>query len=177
MIVNCPYCDTPHESINSAAQHAWKTQDGHPVRDLDDAILAVVGAIDRADVPEEYRNPGEDSSVNGSPDDSVEQPPTTPDGESTTVDGGNSPGGDGTAPNGSQPVRTDGAQEVPSFDSGDPPELEDGADGCPNCGSEGEPVDVLRGRDGVSEDVVEALAAEGSRWCPDCSTAETAEVW
>lgn len=52
-VVFCPYCDHPHESVQSASHHAAKMQDEtHTVDDLHVVIVKTVRHNDRADRPE-----------------------------------------------------------------------------------------------------------------------------
>lgn len=77
----------------------------------------------------------------------------------------------------SESTATDGGpQSVPSFGDQDDQEAAEN-DECPKCGSEGELVEDLRAREDVPDKVVDVLTAAGDRWCPSCSTSETAEVW
>lgn len=70
---------------------------------------------------------------------------------------------------------TDGGRRAPPE-----PDLEDDDqddDGCPKCGDDGIPVERLRERDDVDDQVADHLEEHGGRFCPGCSTPETAEVW
>lgn len=145
MIPECPSCERPFESIQSAAMHAYKaTNETHQhLDDLDDALLAVVDHNrDDGNAPSEPS--GESLEPVGVPD-SPERSSTAPDGPSTT------------APDGPSPSR----RSPPSFDgrdAPDPPETSPDADVaddvvdddplvCPSCGADAEldPSDVQPG--------------------------------
>jgi hypothetical protein len=152
VIAECPVCERPLESMHAAAQHAWKSQDdGHAhLEDLDEATLAVV---DHNQGESTAPSPAEEPVVD---EDGPDPSPTTPDG--TVTDGG--------------------PRSPPSFATDDDvDDQDDGSDGCPQCGAEGESIQLLARREDVPDEVVAELREHGDRWCPDCSTAETAEVW
>jgi hypothetical protein len=98
VIVDCPGCGTPHESIYSAATHAWKKQDDRHAEypDLDRAIQATVDSNDLLVDAEEV-----------SPDDPDGQAPT---GEATVDD---SPTADSP---GQAPATDGGPKPIPTFD-------------------------------------------------------------
>lgn len=101
MIVNCPGCDAPHESIYSAGQHAWKSQDDDhsDYDDLDAALVAVMthnDVVDSVDpVGDDAQEDSDDAGVDDLEDspelselDTPEQPtPNTPE-QSAATDGG-----------------------------------------------------------------------------------------
>jgi hypothetical protein len=152
VIAECPACRRPLESMHAAAQHAWKSQDDDHahLEDLDEATLAVVEHNQNGSTSP---SPAEEPVVYEGPEPS----PTAPDG--TVTDGG--------------------PRSPPSFASDDDvvDDQDDGSDGCPKCESEGEPVQLLARREDVPDEVVAELREHGDRWCPECSTSETAEVW
>lgn len=164
MIVACPGCETPHDSIYSAATHAWKKQDEthSEFSDLDRAIQATVDSndlrIDADDVA-----PGEDGSQS--------------DRQASTVDPTVDPGTDADRRS------TDaGAQSLPSFDAttdggATDDVVDDSHDPCPSCGDDGERVELLEDHPDVPAEVVARLREDGDRWCPECSTSSGAEVW
>lgn len=94
MIVRCPGCDAPHESIYSASQHAWKSQDDEHAEyeDLDSALVAVMQENDVVDAVD----PAVEEDVDGDGDrddleDVGDTPPNSPDPDtpeqSTATDG------------------------------------------------------------------------------------------
>lgn len=155
MIVECPGCNAPHESIYSAAQHAWKSQGGDHAEydELDGALVAIVEHNDVVDTVEDVEDvtPPDDAG-----DGTREQPEQ------------NSP---------EQSATTDGGRRAPPQPALEVDDQEDDQDGCPKCGDDGIPTDDLFERDGVPQQTAEYLARNYDRFCPGCSTTDTAEAW
>ena len=100
MIVQCPGCDAPHESIYSAGQHAWKSQDSDH-DDYDELDAALVAVMTHNDVVEDV-DPVEDVDQEDTDDAGVDSPELS--------------NGDTTDP----PATTDGGRQAPPM-----PDLED----------------------------------------------------
>lgn len=90
MIVRCPGCGAPHESIYSASQHAWKSQDDDH-DDYDDLDAALVAVMQENDVADEVDAPIDEDVVDDDPGEALEDvddtPPDSPE-QSTATDGG-----------------------------------------------------------------------------------------
>ncbi len=151
-IFHCPQCGKPFESLHSAAQHNWKSDD-HDADSLDEALLEVVEHNDEVSMTTDTDTNTDDTVTSGngavennSTADSEEQPPTVTDGESTAGDG-TVPNGDSTAPdrNGTtgDGTATDGGERFPTpsaaDDAVDGDTVDDDGEPCPGCG---EPLPV-----------------------------------
>jgi len=147
VIVNCPGCDAPHESIYSAAQHAWKSQGGEH-SEFDELDSALVAVMQHNDVDSESTTVEEPDLVEDV-DPATDQPATTDGGE---------------------------RQAPPAPDVDDDPDDQDD-DGCPECGDDGVATDRLLERDDVPKQIAEYLSRNFDRFCPDCSTSDTTEAW
>lgn len=118
MIVECPGCGIPKESLYAAGQHLWKSQDGdHDADSLDAALVAVVTHNDVVDSVDPVDDDGGQQESDDAGVDDLEDSPELFDGDTPEQPPSNSP---------EQSAETDGGRQAPPMPDVD--EQEDAGD-------------------------------------------------